>query len=447
MRRCLITILLTVLPLGALAQELTLEQCLDAASGGNVTLRGSSLDVQAAKAQQAEARWEFVPRVSVTAIGYDALDPMLKITLGDVLGSSDNAQVLKENISALAYENGIKPYYSTLSHGYGVTATLLQPLYAGGRIINGNRLADLGVEAAALKDHMASLGVRDSVESKYWRIVALQEKKRTLEEASSMLERLTNDLGSAVSSGLAVESDMARLKLKRMELENGLFRLEGSLSLLKMELMDYAGIQYDCLDIKNIHLSGTLDQLPSPEEVLAEGPSVESLDAARLLQLAVDAKKTEKKMAIGEFLPQVAVGATYGYNAMMLPKNGSFNGILFATVKVPLTDIGKASARARRYDYAAQKAEIDRDYYLSRLRLQEAKCRLDVETLWMEISMAEQRVALADDKLSKTRIRFSAGQATASEVLQASLEATSERESLLQTKTAYLGAVNAWRHR
>ena len=65
----------------------------------------------------------------------------------------------------------------------------------------------------------------------------------------------------------------------------------------------------------------------------------------------------------------------------------------------------------------------------------------------MEISMAEQRVALADDKLSKTRIRFSAGQATASEVLQASLEATSERESLLQTKTAYLGAVNAWRHR
>jgi outer membrane protein TolC len=174
---------------------------------------------------------------------------------------------------------------------------------------------------------------------------------------------------------------------------------------------------------------------------------VESLDAARLLQLAVDAKKTEKKMAIGEFLPQVAVGATYGYNAMMLPKNGSFNDILFATVKVPLTDIGKASARARRYDYAAQKAEIDRDYYLSRLRLQEAKCRLDVETLWMEISMAEQRVSLADDKLSKTRIRFSAGQATASEVLQASLEATSERESLLQTKTAYLGAVNAWRHR
>ena len=53
MRRCLITILLTVLPLGAFAQELTLEQCLDAASGGNVTLRGSSLDVQAAKAQQA----------------------------------------------------------------------------------------------------------------------------------------------------------------------------------------------------------------------------------------------------------------------------------------------------------------------------------------------------------------------------------------------------------
>lgn len=433
--------------LSTFAQELTIGQCMDAASGGNITLRKSSLDVMAAKAQQGEARWEFAPRVGVTSIAYDALNPLLKVTLGDILGSSDAAQVLRESITTLAYENGIKPYYSTLSRGYGVTATLIQPLYAGGRIISGNRLADLGVEAAGLKDRLVRKTVRDSVENKFWRIVALQEKRRTLDEAFTMLEQLEKDLGSAVSSGLALESDMVKLRLKKGELKSGMHRLDGSMSLLKMDLLDFVGIEYNYMELSGISLSGSLEGLPSPAEVLSDSSRVESMDEARLLELAVEAKKTEKRMATGEFLPQVAIGATYGYNAMMLPKKGSMNGMVFAMVKIPLTDIGKSVARSRRYEYAVRQAEMDRDYLMSRLRLQEAKQRLDVETLWDEVGDAAEAAAYAEDMAEKTRVRMSAGQATASQVLQATMDVTTAREALLRKKISYMLAVNAWRHR
>ena len=440
-----IALLLTLLlPLAGAAQELSLQDCLDAAGHGNVTVRKSSLDALAAKAMQSEARWEYAPKLSVTAIAYDALNPILKITLRDVLGNSDAASALNESLTASAYENGIKPYYETLSHGYSATATILQPLYAGGRIANGNRLADLGVEAASLKEHLAERSVRDSVENKYWRIVALQEKRNTLDLAISTFESLEKDLGSAVSAGLVSESDRTLLHLKKSELLSGRHRLDGSIKLLKTELLDFIGYDYDFSTIGNITLSERLDSLPSPEAILADYTVIESTDEARLLQIQIDARKGEKKMALGELLPQVAVGASYGYNAMMLPKSGSFNGLVFAMVQIPITDLGKATARSRRYGYSVRQAEFDRDYILTQLRLREAMCRLEVETLWKEISTAEEAVAYADEALRKSEVRLRAGQATASEVLQASLSATSARETLLQKKVAYRSAVCAY---
>ena len=444
MKRLAVLICL-LLPLAGFAQQLTLQDCLDAASQGNVTVKKTSLGVLAARAQQSEARWEYAPKVSVTALAYDALNPMLRITLRDVLGNSDAAGALTESLTASAYENGIKPYYESFSRGYGVAATLLQPLYAGGRIATGNRLADLGVEASGLQERLARRATADSVESKYWRIVALQEKQKTVKEAMSMLESLEKDVTSAISAGLVTESDRTQLHLKKSELEAGSHRLNGSIALLKMELLDFIGYPYQYSSVGQITLSGSLDSLPSPEEVLADDPSVEGTDEARLLQLQIDAKEGERKMAVGELLPQVAVGASYGYNAMMLPKEGSFNGLVFAMVQIPITDIGKASARARRYDYAVQQAQMDRDYLMSQLRLREAMCRLQVETLWLEIATARDAAHYAQDALQKAEVRLRAGQATASDVLQASLAATTAQETLLQKQAAYRSALCAYR--
>ena len=425
------------------APVLSLQQCLDSAAVSSIDARKASLDVLAARAQQEEARWAFVPSVSLTSLAYDALNPMLKVTLGDVLGSSDAARTLATDISARAYENGIKPYYESFSHGYGFTATLMQPLYAGGRIVSGNHLAEIGVKAAALQEDLALKSVADSVESKYWRIVALQRKSETVEEAAALLDSLEKDLRSAVSAGLVSESDLTELRLKQGELRSAKYRLDGSLVLLKMDLLDFVGCSYDVLSLRELRLEDMPGELPSPETVLAGIKPVDSSCEAQLLELQVEAKQTEKKMAVGEYLPQVAVGAAYGYGAMMLPHDGSLNGMVFATVRIPITDLGKASARARRYDYELEKARIDRDYLMSRLHLRDDMQRLELETLWLEIGSAKEGEAFAKDCLERERIRLSAGQSTASAVLRAGLALTTARETLLEKQSAYLSLAHA----
>ncbi|MBR1575761.1 MAG: TolC family protein [Bacteroidales bacterium] len=442
-----ILMLLALWPLAAGAQDttLSLQECLDLSAQNDRTLRSAHWNVASARARQAEARWEYLPSIRVHAFGYRALHPMLEITLRDVLGNSDAAHVLREEITAAAYENGIKPYYQTFHHGYGTAATLLQPVYAGGRIRSGNHLADLGAEAAGVQDNLARKTVRDSVERKYWRIVALQEKRATLSDAVRLLDELGKDVESALQAGLATVPDRQKLMLKRSELLSGIFRLEGATSLLKMDLFDDIGYAYRYQDLPHIRLAGSLESFPPPEEVLADGTDPDGSDESRLLQMQVDAKRLERRLSVGELLPQVALGASYGYSALMAPKAGSANGVLFATVQVPITDLGKAAARSRRFHYEIRKAEDEQQRLQSKLQLRDRMRRLEVETTWKEMKVAEEAAAFAEESFERARIRFQAGMDTAATLLEARMNATAAQEALVNRRIAYCTAVNEFR--
>ena len=446
MRRFLLISLL--LPaFSAAAQDslvLTLGDCLSTAEERSPRLEGSSLDILSARAQRTEARLEYLPRVELTGLAFHALHPLVEITLKDVLGNSDAANDLNNSLTATAQENGIKTSYSTLKWGYGAAASLMQPLYAGGRIRAGNRLADLGVEASLLQDSLRRRVVRDSVESKYWRIVALQEKQKTLRETLSLLDTLDKDVRSARSAGLATEPQQLELSLKRSELNAGIRQLEGGLSLMKMDLLSTAGYPYKSLSLRGITLRDTLATLPAPSEVLPVEPAIGETDESRLLQLQVDARIQEKKMAIGEYLPQVAVGAGLGYSGLMNPRDGSFNALVFGTVKIPLTDIPKAVVRARRYDYAVQKAASDQAWLTEQLYLRERMLALEVETAWDQLQVAGESASLAEDSLTRIRVRYEAGTASMAEVMQSALAVSSARELLEDRRIAYRLAVNRY---
>ena len=55
----------------------------------------------------------------------------------------------------------------------GVTA--IQPVFAGGRIVKGNQLANLGIKAANYQYDIAKDELLMHTEQSYWLIVSLQE--------------------------------------------------------------------------------------------------------------------------------------------------------------------------------------------------------------------------------------------------------------------------------
>ena len=76
--------------------------------------------------------------------------------------------------------------------GFNATLTFMQPLYAGGRITTGNKLAKAGIKAAELKHEVNLREKREEIEKSYWEIVALTPCQAELTPRKVSIERSLN---------------------------------------------------------------------------------------------------------------------------------------------------------------------------------------------------------------------------------------------------------------
>ena len=432
----------TVLP----AQEiLSLQDCLDMSDSNNPYVKNSRLDILSSRALKNELLWEYFPTVNLNGLAYYAGKPLLKITPTDILGTSDLAWEISNQYTYYANEYGLKPYYSTLQKGYGVAVTATQPLYAGGRIVNGNRLAAKGIEASELQSELKLREIREQVEEKYWLALSLQEKMNTLLKAESVLDSLYRYVRSARAAGLVVESDVSAVGRKRSELASDRIRLAGGLKLAKMDLFNAIGFKYEYLRLDDYVMGETLGN-PEPASVTFGGEDGLPVEA-RLLDIREEAKKLEKKVSVGEYLPEVGVGLSYGYGNIQGKKSGQFNGVGFVSVKIPLTGIGKAVSRSKRMDYEIQKVSNEREYLDEQLQLQRHQLYLAVETAFSQTEVSLEAMKDADEAQRRCRAEYEAGRIPVSDLLRTELDFRTASEQYIDDCIAYRKAVNAYRCR
>ena len=440
-------------PLTVSAQvSLSLEQCRELARRNDPYVKNASLDLMAARAQRSEAMAEYFPTVSATALAFHSLCPFIDLGVTDILGNSDAAWNISNYVDDFAYSNGLSPRYKALQYGYGASLSLMQPIYAGGRIANGNRLAQLGVEAAELQGSLRTRETLDQVEQKYWFVAGLVEKDRVVRSAMELLDNLEKDVSSAMDAGLVTESDMLKLKLKKNELKSSRLQLLNGIRLAKMDLFNSIGVPYsaissfaseECPFIDDYALESLSDSLPAPDKYLvSEEELAASMEESRLLELQVKAKSLEKKMAMGAALPQLALGGAYGYGHYL--GDGKGNGTVFAMLTVPISDWGKTAKKMKRYEYEKLKAENERDYLGSQLILKARKLWMELDTAWEQISVSEDALNLAKDSYGKQKTAYEAGMSTLSELLQAETEVINCEEAYVESRIAYRTALDSY---
>lgn len=440
-RRILFSISALLVFLPAEAETLTLEECIQIASSGNVNVKNTHLDYMSAKMQKREALAYYFPVIDFKAMGFGALNPLVRIGASDLLGSSDLANNIKYYFETTAGMYGINTTYETLSNAYGAAVTLTQPIFAGGKIINGNRLASLGVQAASLKESIAKRDVVIDVERKYWLAVSLQEKMKVVEDALVLAESLHKDASAAYASGLITDNEQKEVEIGRQDLKTKRIRLKGGIMLSRMDLCNAIGM--DCSEASSLVLADRLDACTAPETYYKDPAGVvASLQEARLLDLAVQQKQLEKNLAMGEALPQIGIGASYSYGRLI--GSPQSNGTLFASVKIPLTDWSKAGNKMKNLDYQLEKASNQREYLCSMLELQLRQMWVEVESTWEELQLKEENVAHARDLLQKAKADRNAGIITSSQLMEKQLDLSNAECESIDARIAYRNAVAAF---
>lgn len=436
----LLLCLLTAMP--STAQTYRLQQLKDSALHNNIAIRNAKYGIEAAQQQRKEAFTKYFPNISGTGLWFNANKGMaqMDINLSEQVSpelAAALAQMLPpEALAALANPMSI----SMMKNGTvaGITAT--QPVFAGGQIVNGNKLAKIGEEAAELQLQLSENEVEKTVEQYFWQLVSMQEKLKTIAAVDTLLADIHKDVDVAVRAGVAMRNDLLQVQLRRNDLESQKAKLQNGLSIVKLLLGQYCGLTNDD------HFDIVLPDMELQNQTLpifdAEGAGVPLLAEYQLLQKQVEATKLQKQMTVGENLPTVAVGAGYNYHNL-LENNRTF-GMVFATVSIPISNWWGGSHAIRRKRLATQQAREQLEDNAQLLDIRRQRAWRDVQEAYAQLALAERSTEQAQENLRVQRDCYNAGTITISDLLQAQLlhqqtldNRTDARAALQQKLTEY----------
>ena len=428
-------IVLTALLLcaGVWAEPLTLDSCLSLAKQNNADIRVSRLEIDKAREVKAQVFTKFFPQVSGSFFAYHALNPILEFGIDDIQ-SDDARRLLQALFDLVKEESDVRNEIALMRHGLSLSATAVQPLFAGGRIVNGNKLAGLGVEAAELKAEVSERDILENIESSYYLVLGLQDKVQTVQSGLALLDSLTHTVDVALQAGLVTKSDALQVELKKNEIRAKQLQLSNGIELASRLLCQQIGLDYpdDGLVLADEK------QAVEPVRLLALQSNMDRPER-KLLELQVRAEELKKKITIGEALPQVALGGTY-YWGNPVKVNYNHNGLLFATAVIPLTQWWETSHKIREHNIAIRQYELQRDNLNMQMGLQERQAynqMVEAQALLVSDSSA---LAMAEENYRLAELNYKAGVNTLNDVLQANALLLQAQNAITDRRISYLTA-------
>lgn len=417
--------------LGFAQTSLTLEDCHRLAVENNAKVRVAESNRQAAMETSKDAFTKYFPNVSTSWLGFRSNKGVVQYTLpsiGQLLPPGADA-LLPPELGGLA--NQSLGNIDMIKKGWTGSVYAIQPIFMGGQIINGNKLARVGEEVASLQKENAIDEVLVTSEKYYWQIVTLQSKKTTLESVLAMVDTLDYQVDVAVKAGVAMPNDLLKVKLQRNELRAAMVDIDNGITLASNMLAQYVGLAGDSIIIAQEQTPANVPEYPldifvEPEQAL------HSTADYRILDQNVKASELRTKMAVGENLPKVWLGAGWMYDDLISEKH-NFAAVMLS-VSVPLTDWWGGSHKIRKSRIEANNARIEQEDLSQMLILKMQNAWDDLTASHRQLAITHEAIGQATENLRLNENYYRVGVSTISDLLEAQ---TLYRKSLDRYTEAY----------
>ena len=404
---------------GAVGQAVSLPACIEMALQNNAELRNARLDIQMSDEDKASAMTNYFPQVSATGAGF--------------VGAKDLMRGEMEMPALAAMMPGMGSFpLSMIKKGVVATITAMQPIYTGGRVVNGNRLAAVQQEVRRLQMEMTEKDVRQNVQQYYWKLVSLRGNITTLDAVDEQLRQVHSLTKNYLEAGMINRNDLLRVELKQQEVARQRLTLDNGIELVRMLLAQLCGADLEGFDI----VSENILEPQAPESVFK--PADQALASRQELQLldrAVEASRLQVRMERGKNLPSLAVGASGMYYNVMEKNQGNLVGL--ATLSVPVSGWWSGS-------HAVRKARLKLEQDRNTLNDANEKLKIDIIASWnnlqeayAQIEIARRSVRQADENLRLSRDQYDAGTLGMTDLLDAITLYTQSHNSLLTACAEY----------
>ena len=433
----LAVILTATLSLGA-QQILTLQECRDMALENNKNLKISQEKVNMANYDKKIAWANYFPTVSAQGTymhnekqiqllsdeKINTLSNMGTTLQGDVNGFIDpivsdlmqnplmyqlimnNPELLRliqdlHHIGALETLDAIGQEVSSnftidTRNVYAGMITVMEPVYAGGKIRAYNKMAQYAQDLAEMQLTTEQQEIIVTTDKAYWQIVSLANKQKLTENYVELLKTMSDNVDKLVAEGMATNADKLSIKVKLNDAELTLVRVQNGVALSKMLLCQSCGLPLDSdITLADEDLDDVVIPAYNPEytedDIMNNRPELQSL------QLATKIYDKKVNIARSEFLPTVAVFGNYvvtnpsAFNGFETEFKGFYN--VGVVAKVPIFHFGEGYNKIK-------KAKAESEIY--KLKLDDTKelVILQVNQYEKQIKEAESRLQMTTEKMS-----------------------------------------------
>jgi len=397
------------------AEKYSLQQCVEKALASNASLRNARLEIDAAAEDKNEAFSKFFPEVSATGSAFVGAKDLMRGEMEVPMMGSMPLSMIKKGVVA--------------------NITAMQPIYAGGQVLNGNKLAALQHEVRQLQYAMTEKDVRQNVQDYYWRLVSLRGNVSTLDAVDSQLNEVHRQTTQFVEAGVINRNDLLRVEMKQQEMKSQRLTLQNGIELVRMLLAQLCGADMQAFDI----VEESILNPPAPATYfVAASEAVANREETSLTQQSVRANSLQIKMQRGKNLPTVAVGAAGMYYNVMEKNQGNLVGL--ATVSVPISNWW-SNRGTKKAKIALQQSQITQADTQEKLHIDVLNAWNNLQEAYAQIEIARSSVAQADENLRLSRNQYDAGTLSMTDLLDAMTLYTQSHNRLTEACANYQGQV------
>ena len=410
--------------------NLSLEKCVEMAVESSFDLKIAEQTLQKAQAEKAAALSLYFPKVAANASttymfedlkimqSIDGIVPPFDISGADIPDNikgqvQDGLNELRSEIVGLW-----KPIEVSVKGAFFAGITLQQPIYAGGRIAAGNKMAKTGVDMANENLKLKKSEAVVEAQKMYWLYVSVREKVKLVKSYQSLLEELEKLLTNVLEVEMINRNELLKLQVQHNAVKLQAKQAQTGLELSRMALCQMIGIGYGSVIIPTdtIVEMSQFKELPSSNAVM-ERPEY------KLMQKIIQMKDGEMKLVRGEYLPTFALTATYGYMGnleIMGGKDKPHNiSNVMGVVSVPLTAWweGKKKIKSAKTNRTIAQLELDKNSQLMELEIKQAT--YNAVNAYESVKNAELALEQAKENLRISTDRYSVQMETITDLMMA----------------------------
>ena len=390
---------------------LTLEQCRAIALDSSAILRNAQLTEEKTDLDRKAVITNFLPKFS----GYglylwtsDSFDydfsggalPVYKNVYGNLV-----PDLMKDAAGNIVYNNGIPVFNQyaiippmtlsvDLANTFTAGVSVSQPVFMGGKIISGYRMAA--------------------------KTCRLLEAAESFESTVTEVYRFVED---AIDVGMATSTDLVKVEVQRNNAALAVAKARNGKRLSMMNLCHILGLPLTT-EIEVDQSGFTLDSTAViPESIALGSDSIENRADYRLLAGQAELKRRNVDFVRSDFLPQLGVMASYGYSyGLKLMDETLLNQAGFtvmATLKVPIFAWGEGYLKIKSAKKEYEMAQNELERLSGMMELEKAKNSYAVSEAALQVRLAESSLRSAENNLKVCRDQYELGMETIVNVLEA----------------------------